>query len=79
MGPKCHQECPYKRGGRKRFDTHREGDMNTEQRDLEMLALKTEVIWAQTKECCSHQKWEETRNRFPSGPFQGSMTLLPWY
>ena len=63
-------------GGRRRFDTHRESILNTEQRDLKVLALKTEVMWAQTKESHSHQNLEETRNGFPIGASGGSMALL---
>lgn len=42
VGPKCYHSVLI--SGRQR---HREGNVNMEQRDLKVLALKNEVMWAQ--------------------------------
>ena len=47
---KCHHECPYKGGGGSSDTGGGEGDVQTEERVVKMLALKPEEILPQAKE-----------------------------
>ena len=49
------------------------------QRDLKMLALKTEVILPQAQECSSQQKLEDARNRLSLLPLEGWLTPQFWH
>ena len=72
VGPKSSESfCIRDRKGHtKRY--REEGHVKTEAR--------TGVILPQAKECQSHQKLEEGRNRFSSKAFRGSVALpTPWF